>query len=99
MAVLIYLVHYIHGSTALIFRTQYPWPYEVQGPKISKKINCPNGNNLLKSLKKLFIQQRISYLSEKTNFLFLRKVHENVKRFSLDVLLYGITNMPLYILY
>ena len=61
MAVLIYLVHYIHGSTALIFRTQYPWPYEVQGPKISKKINCPNGNNLLKSLKKLFIQQRISY--------------------------------------
>ena len=29
MAVLIYFVHYIHGSTDLIFRTLYPWLYEV----------------------------------------------------------------------
>ena len=29
MAVLIYFVNYIHGSTALIFRTLYPWLYEI----------------------------------------------------------------------
>ena len=29
MAVLIYFVHYIHGSTDLIFRTLHPWLYEV----------------------------------------------------------------------
>ena len=29
MAVLIYFVHYIHGGTDLMFRTLYPWLYEV----------------------------------------------------------------------
>ena len=42
MAVLIYSVHCIHGGTALIFRTLYPWLYEVLALKGATKLYITN---------------------------------------------------------
>ena len=42
MAVLIYFVHYIHGSTYLIFCMLYPWLYEVFAQKSSQRKLFPD---------------------------------------------------------
>ena len=44
IAVVIYFVHYIHGRTALIFRTLCPWLYEVLAPLLLLRPRSQNSS-------------------------------------------------------